>query len=114
MVTGSAIVELARTSEPPCFSVIAIPNNTPDFVAGSRSSGSYTRDSSAASHSAASPGLMRSDGTTACVIDSGQPCPASICETSMNPAARSTFAPTPGSAHAEVWRPRETENSMIR
>src|SRR5699024_2774270 len=113
-VTGSATVVLARTSEPPCFSVMAMPNSTPDLVAGSRSCGSYSRDSSAGSHSAASPGLMRSDGTTACVMDSGQPCPASICETSMNPAARSTLAPGPGAAHADVCSPRETENSMIR
>ena len=113
-VTGSAVVVLARTSEPPCFSVMAMPNSTPDLVAGSRSSGSYTVDSSAVSHSAASSGLIRNDGTTACVIDSGQPCPASICETSMNPAARSTFAPSPGSAHADVCSPLDTEYSMIR
>ena len=108
------MVVLARTSEPPCFSVMAIPNSTPDLVAGSRSSGSYTVDSSAGSHSAASSGLNRSDGTTACVIDSGHPWPASICDTSMNPTARSTFAPGPGSAHAEVCSPRDTEYSMIR
>ena len=111
---GSAVVVLVRTSEPPCFSVMAMPNSTPDLVAGSRSSGSYSVESSAGSHSAASPGLSRSDGTTACVIDSGHPCPASICETSMKPAARSTLAPGPGSAHAEVCSPRETECSMIR
>ncbi len=32
----------------------------------------------------------------------------------MKPAARSTFAPGPGSAQAEVCSPWETEYSMIR
>ena len=35
-----ARVVFARTSEPPCFSVMAMPKIAEDFVAGSRSSGS--------------------------------------------------------------------------
>ena len=37
---GVARVVFARTSEPPCFSVMAMPKIAEDFVAGSRSSGS--------------------------------------------------------------------------
>src|SRR5262249_34568571 len=33
---GSATVVLARTSEPPCFSVMAMPINSPDFSEGGR------------------------------------------------------------------------------
>lgn len=36
-----AVVVLARTSEPPCFSVIAMSKIADVLVAGSRSSGSY-------------------------------------------------------------------------
>ena len=104
-----AVVVLARTSEPPCFSVIAMPKITPSLVAGSRSSGSYTVESSFGSHSAASSGLSRSEGTTACAIEMGQPWPDSIWETIMKPAARSTFAPGPGVAHALVCSPCSTE-----
>ena len=38
--TGSARVVLARTSEPPCFSVMAMPISTPRFSAGGLSPGS--------------------------------------------------------------------------
>jgi hypothetical protein len=38
--TGTARVELARTSEPPCFSVMAMPKVTPAFSAAGRSAGS--------------------------------------------------------------------------
>ena len=37
--TGSARVTLARTSEPPCFSVIAIPHSAPSSSRGSHSRG---------------------------------------------------------------------------
>ena len=37
---GTARVVLARTSEPPCFSVIAIPIVTPDFSSAGRDDGS--------------------------------------------------------------------------
>ncbi len=68
---GSARVVLARTSDPPCFSVMAIPHSA--LVAGS---GSVRRGS----HSAASEGVCRIAGIDAYVIDSGQPTPASACE----------------------------------
>ena len=47
--TGSARVVFARTSEPPCFSVIAIPHSAPAISRGS--------------HSAAISGSTRSAGT---------------------------------------------------
>ncbi len=40
---GVAWVVPARTSEPPCFSVIDIPAVIPALVAGTFSSGSYSR-----------------------------------------------------------------------
>ena len=39
--SGTAAVVPARTSEPPCFSVIDIPAVMPTLVAGTFSSGSY-------------------------------------------------------------------------
>ena len=41
---GVAVVVLARTSEPPCFSVIPIPARQPALSAGSRSPKSYVED----------------------------------------------------------------------
>jgi hypothetical protein len=40
---GTAWVVPARTSEPPCFSVIDMPAVMPALVDGTLSSGSYTR-----------------------------------------------------------------------
>src|SRR5207237_6925701 len=61
---GVAVVVLARTSEPPCLSVIAMPQNAPSTAV------------SRGSHSAASSGAARSAGTAANVIVIGQPNPA--------------------------------------
>jgi hypothetical protein len=63
----------ARTSEPPCFSVIPMPASSPRFDVGSRRPGSYLRLVSSGSYTAASSGEERSAGTTAYVIDTGQP-----------------------------------------
>ena len=71
-------------------------------------------DSSFGSQNSAISGDFRRAGTTAWVIDTGQPWPASIWLTSMNPAARSTLAPGPGCAQAEVCSPWFTENPMMR
>ena len=43
-VTGAAVVVLARTSEPPCFSVMAMPHVAPVFSPAGRSAGSYSAD----------------------------------------------------------------------
>ena len=76
---GVATVVPARTSDPPCFSVIPMPASRPRLDVGSRSPGSYDRLVSSGSYTAASSGACRSTGTTAYVIDTGQPCPASTC-----------------------------------
>ena len=62
---GSALVVFARTSEPPCFSVMAIPHSAPSFCAAGMNRWSYTVDRNRGSHSAASSGFARSAGTPA-------------------------------------------------
>ena len=72
------MVVLARTSEPPCRSVIAIPQSTPRFSVAGRRPKSYSPEVRSGSHSAASSGAdARSAGTAAWVMEIGQPCPAS-------------------------------------
>ena len=74
---GSARVVPARTSEPPCFSVMAMPDSSPALVSGTRRPGSYTREASSGSKRRARSGACRSAGTAAYVIETGQLCPAS-------------------------------------
>ena len=62
--SGRATVVLARTSEPPCFSVIPMPASAPGFSVAGRSRGSYSEERMRGSHSAASSGWWRSAGTT--------------------------------------------------
>ena len=57
---GSAQVVLARTSEPPCFSVMPIPQSAPSFSATGSSAGRYEREASRGSQTAASSGWWRS------------------------------------------------------
>ena len=85
--TGSAWVTLARTSEPPCFSVIAMPHSAPPRSRGS--------------HSAAISGSTRSAGTAEYVIETGHITPALACVHMNSSAARATCAPGRGSAHGE-------------
>ena len=75
--TGSATVVFARTSEPPCFSVIAMPHVAPAFCSDGRFDGSYSRVVSRGSHAAASSGACRSAGTTEYVIEIGHTWPPS-------------------------------------
>ena len=90
--SGRAAVVFVRTSEPPCRSVIAIPQRVRAVKRGS--------------HSAARCGAAaRSAGTAACVIEIGQPCPASTCEASRKSAARATCAPSRGSVHESECSP---------
>src|SRR5699024_4417996 len=72
---GTAMVELARTSEPPCFSVIPMPAIAPAFVVASRRPKSYLREASNGSQRAASSGEWRRAGTAALVMVMGQMCP---------------------------------------
>ena len=102
--SGTALVVLARTSEPPCFSVIAMPARQPGFWSAGRSLPSYWSEVKRGSHSAAISGWLRSDGITEKVIEIGQPTPASTCASWLNRAARATLAPTPGSRQGRACR----------
>ena len=62
---GTARVVFARTSEPPCFSVIDMPAISPRLPSGARRPKSYSRLVSNGSYAAASPGVVRSAGTIA-------------------------------------------------
>ena len=66
--------------------------------------------SSRGSHTAASSGSVRSAGTAAYVIETGQPCPASTCDQTRKPAARAHVrrrSPAgPGAPRAARRRPR--------
>ncbi len=75
--TATARVLLARTSEPPCFSVIAMPQSAPSFSLAGRIRGSYSSDVKRGSHSRAISGCARNAGTAEYVIEIGQPKPAS-------------------------------------
>ena len=74
---GNARVLLVRTSEPPCFSVMAMPMVTPCFCSTGTLRGSYTREVILGSHTLDSSGCRRSEGTAAKVMVMGQPWPAS-------------------------------------
>jgi hypothetical protein len=60
-----ASVVLARTSEPPWRSVIAIPQIAPRFCSDGIMRGSYSSDVKRGSHSAATSGDLRSAGIAA-------------------------------------------------
>ncbi len=75
--TGSARVVLARTSEPPCRSVMAIPESAPAFSVTGAAAGSYSNEVRRGSHSAWIDGSRRRAGMAAYVIDSGHPNPCS-------------------------------------
>ena len=104
----------ARTSEPPCFSVIAMPISALRFCSFGSRRGSYSREYSRGSHSSAIHGDPSIEATAAWVIDTGQACPGSTCAKSMNIAARATWAPGRGSAHADVCAPRAIASPITR
>ena len=72
-----ARVVLARTSEPPCFSVMAIPLSALVFSGSGTSAGSYSSEVSFGSSRAASAGVVRSAGTAAKVMVTGHWWPGS-------------------------------------
>ncbi|MCY1353735.1 hypothetical protein D9M69_400880 [compost metagenome] len=65
MPTGWALVVLARTSVPPCFSVIAMPMVTPAFSLIGTLRGSYSVARIFGSHFSARSGCSFSAGTLA-------------------------------------------------
>ena len=87
---GTARVVLARTSDPPCFSVIAIPRSAPVFACTGAERRSYVVERNLGSHSAASSGLARRAGMPAYVMDIGHPKPASAWVSVKKPAALAT------------------------
>ncbi|CAM5239509.1 hypothetical protein SBADM41S_06782 [Streptomyces badius] len=111
-VCSTAAVVLARTSVPPCFSVIPIPASRPRLAVGVLSPGSYTRPVSSGSYVFARSGERRSAGTTAYVIETGHRCPCSSIVASMKPPARATWAPGRSSAQAAPASPAPTEASI--
>ena len=109
---GTARVTLARTSEPPCFSVMPMPASAPRLPATGRSPGSYDVDASSGVHSLASASSARSAGTAAYVIEIGQPCPGSVCDQAMKPAARRTWACGLSDSHGVAASPWPTARSI--
>ena len=92
--TGVARVVLARTSEPPCFSVIPMPIVLPALLPRRhRSRVVRRRERCAAATRARAPAACSSDGTHAYVIVSGQLVPWSAWLCRYISAARATCAP---------------------
>ena len=89
----SARVTFARTSDPPCFSVMPMPTSTPDFSSAGANFRSYTRERMRGSHSRASSGSAFSAATAENVIEIGHVCPASFCAVIIINAARAKCAP---------------------
>ena len=112
---GRASVTLARTSEPPCFSVIPMPHSAPRFSLTGRSPGSYVVEASSGVHSLASASSTRSAGIAAYVIEIGQPWPGSVCDQARNPAARRRCAsgsPSACRSHGVAASPWPTARSI--
>ena len=100
--TATATVVFARTSEPPCFSVIAIPHSAL-CLPGVVRSGSYEVAVSRGTHSAASSGCAHSAGTAANVIVIGHAKPPSGCVAVRYIAVRATCAPASREVHGSEW-----------
>src|ERR1700690_1702337 len=74
----SARLVFARTSDPPCFSVIPIPTRIPVFSLAGRNRGSYSAATICASHTRAKSASPRSAATEENVIEIGHVCPNSF------------------------------------
>ena len=81
LAIGSARVVLARTSVPPCFSVMPMPMVIPDLSLQDRNSGSYWREPILGMTRASSEGAAASAATAARVMVTGHMCPFSTCAT---------------------------------
>ena len=77
--TGVALVVFARTSDPPCFSVMPMPNQIERLPEIGLSEGSYSSLNSLSPRVSHSAGSFCSRGMLACVIVAGQSAPYSIC-----------------------------------
>ena len=104
--SGRAEVVLARTSEPPCFSVIAIPQSAPVLSAWKRRGSVVERQEARLPLRGELWLLAGSAGIPEYVIESGQPAPASACRRHEAGGLRATCAPPArGSLHGSEGRP---------
>ena len=69
-------------------------------------------DASSGVHSLAIASSARSAGIAAYVIEIGQPCPGSVCDQAMKPAARRTCACGESDSHGAAARPCPTARSI--
>ncbi len=109
---ATADVTLARTSEPPCFSVMPMPASAPALSATGRTPKSYVVDASFGVHSLASASSTRRAGTAAYVMEIGHPCPGSVCDQAMKPAARRTWACGSSEVQGVAPSPKPTPRSI--
>jgi hypothetical protein len=111
---GSARVVLARTSLPPCFSVMPMPTSAPRFCDTGSERGSYSFDRIFGSQAAASAGTRRRAGTEAKVIVTGHWAPFSTWPNSRYCAARATWAPGRASTQGAEWAPDRIRRDIKR
>ena len=104
--SGVATVVLARTSEPPCFSVIAIPQSAPALL-GRRDEPppSYSSERKRGSHSAATSGCGAAPGPPSRSSRSGSRRPASAWRQHEHRRRGRRGRPGCGSRHGEACRP---------
>ena len=113
--SGSARVVLARTSLPPCFSVMPIPNEGARLLPRRAAAPARTRARSAAAPTRRpAPGSVRSAGTAACVIDTGQPCPASACVQTRKPGRAPHMPVRPAPRRRSARRRRRVPSSRCQ
>ena len=112
--TAVARVELARTSEPPCFSVMPMPAMAPRLPAtGRRTEVVLPGGQLRRLPSRRGLGFARRQAPAAYVMDTGHRCPASTWDHTMNPAARRTWARVrAGSVHGLAVSPLATAASV--
>ena len=107
----------ARTSDPPCFSVIAMPISALPFCSFGSSRGSYSREYMRGSQASAIHGVSLSEATAAWVIETGHAEPGSTCAKSMNIAARAACAPVARlrpCRRVRAARDGRTEHAVVR
>ena len=108
----------ARTSEPPCFSVMPMPSSAPRFSSiGSEARIVVAREDArqpVASIAGGSTRMARSTGTLANVIVSGHCVPFSTCACRKYIAARATCAPGPGATQGRHARRRRSQGASVR
>ena len=105
---------LARRSEPPCFSVIAIPQVDAALLGGRDEACVVKGREQARLPLGGELGLLAQRGHAAQVIEIGQPWPPSACDIVMNAAALAACAPERCAVQGMQCSPCEIEASMKR